>query len=73
MIEIIVDQTGDRAEAEDHESAIVAAITLCDDLMRQPFAHGFRPTVTFLDADGEPIRRHISQQVLWTAGAGVRS
>lgn len=47
MIEVIQDQSGDRAEADDIESAIVAARTLCEDVTING-GDGAALTVTFV-------------------------
>lgn len=71
-IEVRCDQTGDRAEAPDEHSALVAARTLLEDAMAGPLAHyNFRPTATFFVA-GEPVLGGIAPRDLWRALGAAR-
>lgn len=47
VIEIQVNETGDRAEAEDERGAILAAKTIADEAYRARGIASFKPTVTF--------------------------
>lgn len=65
-IEVICDQTGDSAEAEDEASAIVAARTLCEDAVRARRIYGFKPSCTFL-VNGVPVRSRVPEPRFWVA------
>lgn len=63
LIEIRVFPSGDIAWAEDPESAIVAAKTLCeDDLVARPYLGRERSVAFFVD---DVIVRHVPERELW--------
>lgn len=64
MIEVIQDQSGDRALAPDPESAVVAARTLCDDRRTGFVVQGQASTVTFIGPDGS--RFVVPETSLWS-------
>lgn len=57
MFEVIVQPTGDRAEAETPEAALTAAIQLCEDARQ----HGAgKPTASFY-RDGRLVRHEVAE------------
>jgi hypothetical protein len=67
VITVIVNETGDRAEAEDAESAVVAARTMCDDYTRA-LHNPRRLTVTFVGPDGAVVAV-VPETQLWSVTA----
>lgn len=66
MIEVVQDQFGDRATAEDAESAVVAARTLCADI-HHATGVGMLLTCSFW-LDGKPLRLEVPENDLWAVG-----
>lgn len=64
MIEIVCQQTGDRAEAATPEDAVAAGIQLCKDAWDGNPVQGFAPTVAFF-VDGKPVVSLVSEARLW--------
>lgn len=55
MIEITVVETGDTAEADDHEAAVFAARIIAEEARRHRGVWGFDPSVRF-EVDGTLVR-----------------
>lgn len=69
VIEVIQDQTGDRAEAVDAECAVRAAVALCDDLTRSGLViQGAAPLTCTFVVNGETIRQAVPESSLWALG-----
>lgn len=63
MIEIVIPETGDHAEADTPEAALLAATTLCQEAYEARGIATFKPTAVFY-VDGEPVAR-VPEAQLW--------
>jgi len=64
MIEVVVDQTGDRAEAGSPMAALFAALLLCDDIWEARGVMGLELSVTFW-SDGQVVRAAVPEAEIW--------
>jgi len=65
VLSVTVDQTGDRAYADDETGALLAAVTIAREAY-EGRGGTFKPTVTFRDADDNIIYLRVPEATLWT-------
>lgn len=56
MIDVTVIETGDTAEADTPEAALLAALTIGREAKQHVARQGFNPTILF-EVEGEPVRK----------------